>query len=126
MNLSIFVMTAGAVLLFAPQTSWLGIAFLAIGLVTYMVGQREPLAIAQTPPKYMQALPQRAGVSWSIKDPMAQQQEGPRIEEGVFSLPLPIDPNIGRFVDVKYRVPTKAKGFTQEMEKPGHPLIPGF
>jgi hypothetical protein len=128
MNLSIFLILFGVLLLFVPQTAWMGIAVLAIGAITYGVFQRQP-APAQAYPGYMQAFApkrmQRTGINVLRKQPTDQQQQGPGIKEGMFSLPLPIDDDVGRFVDVSYKTPTGAQGFTEEKEKK-HPFLPGF
>jgi len=145
MNISLLVVMAGALFLFIPSTMWLGIAFLAIGAVTYTMVEKRPVAMAPGQPKYLPAWPQpvpqqRVGVNWSLRrpmggqknpvaraqDPLGQPDNGPKVENGMFSLPLPMSNDVAQFVDLKYRTPTKAKGFTEEMEKPPHPLIPGF
>ena len=145
MNLSIIVVIAGVFFLLMPQTMWIGLAFLALGTITYLVFQKKPVGMPVGRPRYLSAWPQiapqqQAGVGWSIKrplggernpvalarNPLEQPESGPKLENGVFSLPLPMNNEVAQFVNLKYKVPTKAKGFTEEAEKPSHPLIPGF
>lgn len=125
MNSPAIILVLGIFLLLVPNTSWLGLGLLAIGAVAFMLDRREPLEIATGPPSILKRM-QRPGVSWSIRQPLANQDNQPKLEKGMFSLPLPMGPEISRFVDVKYNAPTKARGFTEEQEKPGHPWFPGL
>lgn len=124
MNLSIFIIIAGCVLLFVPQYMWVGLAFLGIGAVIYTLGQREPLPIACGQPKYMQASRQRAGFSWSVKSSPGERQEGTTVKDGMLNLPLPIDPAVGQFLNLNYKMPTKANVVTQGFEKKRNPFLP--
>jgi len=136
MNVSALLIIFGAILLFVPQTSWLGIATLCIGGVTYALYRKEPMYIAQGPPKYMRYMqaPSRPGVEVTRKNQLSEYNKqvrdepsaGPRIEKGMFKLPLPVDDEIAQLADITYNVPTKAKGFTQEKDKGGNPWLPGF
>lgn len=127
MNLPIFLVLAGAVLLFIPQTSWLGIALLAIGVVTNLVGEKA--VRASGPINYpipIRSQPQAAGIAIRNKSPLDQEQQGPSIKGGMFNLPLPVDGEISKFMDVSYKTPTKAKDFSMKKAKQGNPWVPGF
>jgi len=148
MNVSILPIAFGAILLFTPKLAWAGIALLAIGAVTYAISRREPnitasQAFAQSP--YMQDYPmwpQRRrgapGVAWNLKDQYregvdqiksgvtGETTKGPHIKDGMFNLPVPMENEVGDLVDLNYKVPTKAKGFTQGKDKGGNPWLPGF
>lgn len=135
MNVSAVLIAFGAILLFVPQTSWVGIATISIGVVTYVLYRNEPMPIAQGPLKYTQYLPPpRSGIEITHKDQAyeyAKQMagggsEGPRIERGVFKLPVPMPDEVAQLADVTYNIPTKAKNFTQEKDKGGNPWLPGF
>jgi hypothetical protein len=149
MNAYLALVVLGAFLLFIPSATWIGIAFLAIGVIAYSMSQKPPHPIAQRPPKYLSAWPsgfqipksrpQSAGISVSrrdltpqqgpvgtAQDPLGQASNAPGIENGTFSLPLPVDKEIADLVNVSYKTPTKARGFTEEKEKTGNPWLPGF
>jgi len=143
----ILVMVIGVVLLFVPQAAWVGLAFLAIGTVAYTVSQKRPPRSVQSPPMFMRYYPeyqqpsQRApeGVSWSLREQTPKRDElstaqnpigqappqGPQIKDGMFSLPLPFEDDVARFVNFKYQTPTSAKGFSMRRKKK-NPLIPDF
>lgn len=156
MNLSIVLVAFGAIMLFVPQTMWLGLGFLAIGGVLSFVLQKEPLSIAKKQPQYLNYLAQYPGYpgyagqiperrahsgvevntlnagsefmdevyNESQLDP--KRQHGPRIEGGMLKMPVPIAEEVAQFTDITYNVPTKSKRFTQEKDKGGNPLLPGF
>lgn len=126
MNLSAVLIIFGAMLLLIPQTMWMGIALLAIGAVTYSVTRRSPTSLPQAwYSPYPQRL-ERAGISMTRRHPLEKGQQGPQIKDDMFNLPLPIDEEVARFMNVSYKTPTQAKGFTQEKEKAGHPWLPGM
>lgn len=153
MNVSIVLVAFGAIMLFVPQTMWLGIGLLAIGGVLSFVLQKEPLSIAKRQPQYLNYLAQypgypgypperraRSGVEVNTLNPGsefmdevytgsqldAKRQHGPRIEGGMLKMPVPMAEEVAQFTDITYNVPTKAKQFTQGRDKGGNPLLPGF
>ncbi len=124
MDISIPAIIFGLFFLFFPSTLWIGLSFLGMGLVLYAIGKREsaisPLPVVYPPVSHPASSP--SGLSISRRDP-TQPSEGMGIRNGVFSLPLPLDPNVSRFVDASYKVPTRAKDFIEEKEKK-HPWLP--
>ena len=144
MEISIYVIALGAVMLMVPQGLWIGIAFLGIGIVIYGLNQKDPSQMPIAPPKSMAAFypnrQQSAGVAWDIRDiapgkgnpvaraqnPMGAPEEGPYVKEGMFNLPLPMSEEVSQFVNLKYKTPTKAKGYMEEMQKKGNPWVPDF
>jgi hypothetical protein len=153
MNISIVLVAFGAVMLFVPQTMWIGLGLLAIGGVLSFVLQKEPLSIAKRQSQYMNYLSQypgyqdflperraRSGVEVNTLNASSEfmdsvykesqldpkRQQGPRIEGGMLKMPVPLAEEITQLTDITYNVPTKAKQFTQARDKGGNPLIPGF
>jgi len=142
MNVAIYAIITGAFLLFVPRVAWVGVAVMAIGGVLYAMSWKEPApAYNQYFPDYMPASRIRRaapGVELTRRDVAsdfekakrnpygAGPQNAPRIEDGMFKLPLPMPDEIAGLADVTYNVPTKAKGFTQQKDKGGNPWLPGF
>jgi len=132
MNLSIFVIIAGALILFIPGGMWVGFGLLAIGMLLEQMSRKEPMAFARAPPKFMQVMeqsPQKkatTGVNWNTTTPFNQQKNQPGIQNGMFNLPLPIDEQISQFVDMSYKTPTSANTLIQEKKKGGNPFLPEF
>jgi hypothetical protein len=128
MNLSIFVVIIGAMLLFVPQGTWIGIGLMGIGLVLSQMERKEPMAFAQAPPKFMQVMQQQeskqsAGVGWSTTNPFNKKKQTPGIENGMFNLPLPVGGELAQFMDLNYKTPTGAKGMVQQRDKK-NPFLP--
>ncbi len=143
MKTSAIIVLMGVVLLAIPGTAWMGIAVMGIGAIAYMLESREPIGALRGSPKYLPAwpsYPQQAGVNVSTKspfsgqkdavsqaqNPLGQAPEGPGIDNGMFSLPVPMDNEVAQFVNLRYKAPTEAKAFTEEKEKRGNPWLPGF
>jgi hypothetical protein len=144
MNLYLIPIVIGTLMAMNPQMAWVGVGLMAIGAVLYGMSQREPMQFARGPPRYMRIEQQmrqrmgRPGVEMSRRDVATDMSETanspygespqnvPRIEGGMFKLPLPIDEDVTKFTDVTYNIPTKAKGFRQEKDKGGNPWLPGF
>jgi hypothetical protein len=142
MNLSIIIIAFGGAILFLPNAMWIGISFMGIGLVVYYMSKTEPPESMRAQMPYFQYMPQQRraapGVAWDVKDQYkegmdqmrseltGESQKGPHIKDGMFNLPVPMENEVGQFVDLNYRVPTKARGFTQERDKGGNPWLPGF
>lgn len=120
MNLSLILAVFGFALLLMPQTSWMGLAVLAIGAVSYML-EPKPAAGAAVLPGYAQpARAARPGFSWGIKDPRKQEMERGNVskfhqrqsaymEDGKFNIPLPVSPELSEIMDLKYQRPVKGK-----------------
>jgi hypothetical protein len=135
MNASIFVVLFGAVLLFMPGGAWAGLAFMGIGLVAYYFAQSGPsyygqaYPLAGIAPQRLRSSFQPSGVAVTSKSALQSMDDAPRqpfIDNGMFNLPVPIDEDVGRFVNVNYRTKTKAKGYAESMDKGGNPWLPGF
>jgi len=132
-----------------PPFSWIGLALLGIGGVVYFLSSKDPASAADYPTRYMQYVqnPQmrfgrrsRSGVEMTSRDTLSEYADrtlspygentatstGPRIEGGMFKLPVPIDNDVARFTDLTYNVPTKAKDFAQGRDKGGNSWLPGF
>lgn len=151
MNTSILTIVIGAFLLFIPDSMWLGLSIMMIGLVIHYlyedkgkVVQRQRRAYVNAMNSYlpemqmMQNAPRRPrsdGFAWDIKDPSEEMQDkgrvnkslaqkSPYVDKGMFNLPLPMDPEIAELVDLKYQKYTGARG--SRYEKVNEGLIPGF
>lgn len=134
MNASIFVVLFGAVLLFMPGGAWAGIAFMGIGIVAYYFARSGPQYYSGYPmpgiaPPRMRSSFQSSGVAVTSRNAVQSMDEAPQqpfIDNGMFNLPVPIDNDVGRFVNVNYRTKTRAKGYTESIDKGGNPWLPGF
>ncbi len=135
MNASIFAIIFGAVLLFMPGGAWAGMAFMGIGLVAYYFTQSSPqyygqaYPLAGIAPQRMRSSFQNPGVAVTPRTAVQSMDENPNqpfIDNGMFNLPVPIDGDVSRFVNVNYRTKTRAKGYAESMDKGGNPWLPGF
>jgi len=147
MNLAIYVVVLGGVLLFVPQMLWIGAAMVAIGAILVSMGEKNSTRLAY-PSRFGSAtgiqqefMPQaraRNGVSANVKnlmaddgrdpvsraqDPFGEAPKTPFVENGNFNLPVPIAGEVNRFLDTTYSMPTKANGVSLERDK-RNPFLP--
>lgn len=85
MELSLFVIATGAILLFFPASMWMGIALLAIGTLVYMVAQK-PASQNAVQKRYVSSMKSKAGSNpYASLAPFMQQYSQHRQPAGGFN-----------------------------------------